>query len=52
MRAEGAVCFRSLWLHISGFDPGHREQEGHPETLALAFHSTGRRLGEMDDRVM
>lgn len=29
-----------------------REQEGHPETPALSFHSTGRRLGEMGDRAM
>lgn len=52
MRAEDAVCFKLPWLHISGSDPGHREQEGHPETPALAFHSTGRRLREMGDRVM
>lgn len=48
MRAEAALSFKSHWLHISGFDRGHREQEGHPETPALAFHSTG----EIGDKIM
>lgn len=52
MGAEGAVRFKSLCLHISGYYSRHREQEGHPGTPALAFHSTGRRLGEMGDRGM
>lgn len=31
---------------------GHKEQGGHPETPALAFHGTGRGVGEMGGGVM